>query len=180
MNEPIIRPAMPASSAGSFYATAEKAKLAIELSRPTIEAARKSRKIVGSGFLYVVIMDPALRPGDCLFEKAILHEAAFGDPAGWDAAYDEFAREKARVSWQHGMDSRIVQRARPYALKRGDSLLEGGVCIDGIVVAVSGAFPWFDEAIAGTVASWLKALSHEEHAHDIKENKLRTGESSLV
>jgi hypothetical protein len=176
MNEPIIRTVSPG---GSYYATAERAKLAVELSRPMIEAWRKNRDIVGSGFVYVVIMDPALHPGDCAFEDAILYEAAFGDPTTWDAAYDQFAREKARLSWEHGLDGRKIQTERPYALKQGDSLLCGGICLDGIVVAASGAFPWFDEALAGSIALWLKALTQAEHAKDVKENTPRTGELNL-
>ena len=92
MNEPVIH---SARLSGSHYATADRARRAVELARPMIEAWRKDSDIVGSGFLYVVIMDPALRPGECSFKKAILHEAAFGDPDRWDAAYDRFAQEKA-------------------------------------------------------------------------------------
>lgn len=173
MNDPVIH---SARITGSSYANEEAARRAVEFARPMIEAWRKNGDIVGSGFLYVVIMDPALRPEDCSFEDAILHEAAFGDPTSWDAAYDTFAREKARLSWQHGQDSRVVQATRPYALKQGDTLLGGGVYLDGIVVAASGAFPWFDEAFAGAVAFWLRALSLEAHHRDGKAGKLRTGD----
>lgn len=176
MNDPIIH---LADLRGSHYVTEASARRAVELARPMVETWRRNSNIVGSGFLYVVIMDPALRPGDCTFEEAILHEAAYGDPDAWDAAYDLFAREKARLSWQHGQDSRVVQTMRPYALRHGDSLLGGGICLDGIVVAASGAFPWFDEAFAGSVAYWLRALSQEACQRDIQENKLHTGDLAL-
>jgi hypothetical protein len=168
MNEP--RPPSP-RLAGSHYASEERARTAIKLARPLIETWRKNGNIVGSGFLYVVIMNPALHPGDCDFHDAILHEAAFGDPDGWDAPYDQFAREKAELSWRHGMDSRTVQASRPHLLRHGDTLLGGGICLDGIVVAASGAFPQFDEVFAGTVALWLRALSRTAYEKDLRENR---------
>ena len=35
----------------------------------------------------------------------------------------------------------------------------GGVALGGIVVGVSGAQPWFDEAFAGCIAHCLRALA---------------------
>lgn len=40
----------------------------------------------------------------------------------------------------------------------------GAVAIDGIVVGVSGAQPWFDEAFAGSVALFLRAMA-KRRAH---------------
>ena len=38
-------------------------------------------------------------------------------------------------------------------------MLWGSVVLEGIVVSASGAYPWYDEAIAGTIAMWLRAIA---------------------
>jgi len=144
---------------GSHYANREAARRAVALAAPMIEAARSDAAIVGSGFLYLVVMDPGLAPGSTAFEDAILLEEAFGDRSRWDADYAAFARAKARLSWETGLDSHRLQVQSPHRLKAGDSLLWGSVCVDGIVVAASGAFPCFDEVFAATVAYWLRAFA---------------------
>lgn len=151
---------------GSHYADATAARRAIELAAPMIEAALRDRNVVGSGFFYLVVMDPALTPADAHFEEAILHEQGFGDESRWDADYRRFAREKARLAWRHGMDAHRLQAAAPQRLRRGDSLLWGSACIDGIVVGASGAFPWYDEMLAGAVALALRALAKEARENE--------------
>lgn len=154
----------PPPPAGSHYASREAARRAVELAAPLLEAARADPQVVGSGFLYVVVMDPGLPPGTAAFEEAILHEQAFGERARWDADYAAFARAKARLSWRSGMDGRQVHSLAPQLLRGGDSLLAGGVCLDGIVVGVSGAFEHFDEVFAGAVALFLRALARGARA----------------
>lgn len=151
----------PATQSGSHYVTTEIARRAVALVSPMVEHAMQDRSIVGSGFLYVVIMDPALPPGAAAFEEAILHEHSFGDRSRWDADYAAFARAKAKLSWATGKDGRTLQHTLPHLLRTGDSLLSGGVCIDGIVVAASGAFPCYDEVFAGAVALSLRGLAHQ-------------------
>jgi hypothetical protein len=146
---------------GSCYADAEAARDALRMAMPMIEAAMPNRRICGSGFLYIVIMDPALGPSEARFEDAILLEHSFGDRSAWDADYAAFARAKARLSWQHGMDGHRVQATRGHALREGDSLLWGGICLDGIVVGVSGAFPWYDEAFGAAIAANLRAIAKD-------------------
>lgn len=151
---------------GSHYLTPETARRAVQMAMPMIEAGLADSRIVGSGFLYLVIMDPGLTPGMAQFEEAILYEHAFGDRSKWDADYAAFARGKARLSWQNGKDSRYLQTLSPHLLRQGDSLLWGSVCLEGIVVAASGAFPLFDEVYAGTVAYWLRALAKDAREAD--------------
>ncbi|MCK0512654.1 hypothetical protein [Aromatoleum buckelii] len=152
-------PAYPGT--GSHYLTPAAARRAIALTAPMIEHAMRDRSVVGSGFLHVVVMDPCRPPGATSFEEAILHEHTFGDRTAWDADYAAFARAKARLSWITGRDGRVLQQQFPHLLRTGDTLLAGGVCLDGIVVAASGAFPWYDEVFAGTVALCLRALARE-------------------
>ena len=153
----------------SCYANAEAAAQAVELALPMIEAAMRDPAICGSGFLYIVVMDPALRPGGpAAFGEAVLFEHAIGDCRRWDADYAGFARAKARLSWEAGADSHLLQQSRPHGLREGDSLLWGSVHLDGIVVAVSGAEACFDEAFATCIAANLRALAKQRHAADTR------------
>ena len=61
------------------------------------------------------------------------------------------------MAWRTGMDAHLVQELRPHLLGAGDTTLWGGIVLDGIVVAASGANAWYDEAFAGTVAMFLRA-----------------------
>src|SRR6185503_9810294 len=102
----------------------DAAARAIELARPLIEQAMLDKQYGDSGFLHVVILDPAKGAQDGALEDAILHEASFGgDRSTWDADYRAFALAKAETSW-------ITQADNP----------KGAVCVDGIVVGASGAF----------------------------------------
>lgn len=148
---------MPAPT--SYFIDKATAQAAIQYSLPTIASAMQDKKVGESGFLYIVVMDPARPPQLSKFEDAILYEHAIGERDRWDADYANFARTKAQVAWKHGMNSHAVQELHPYLLSEGDTILWGSVSLDGIVVGVSGAHPWFDEAIAGTVAMWLRALA---------------------
>lgn len=152
--------------AGSHYINQQTARRAIELVRPLIESGLRDPALIGSGFLYIVIMDPGLTPGKRAFEEAILHEHAFGDRERWDADYAAFARAKAKSSWLSGMDSRHLQHVSPQLLHTGDALLPGGIWLEGIVVGVSGAFPCYDETYAGTIACFLRALAREARTRE--------------
>lgn len=114
---------------------------AVALASPLIESAMKEPRYGDSGFLHVVVLDPAARPGDTALEDAILYEFSFGDRSRWDADYAAFARGKAEAAWRSGADNP-----------------KGAVCLDGIVVGASGAFECFDRAYAGVVAQCLRAL----------------------
>lgn len=152
------------SHRGSRYADADAARAALDMALPMIEAAMRDEQVCGSGFLYIVVMDPALGPADARFEDAVLLEHAIGDRSGWDADYAAFARAKASVSWRSGQDAHRVQTSAAHGLRAGDSLLWGSVCLDGIVVAVSGAHPWYDEAFATAIAANLRAIAKRRHA----------------
>lgn len=150
-------PALSREPHGSWLAHREAAERALQRALPGIEAQVGDPQVSGSGFLYVVVLDPGLNPGEASFEDAVLVEHAIGNPAQWDADYAAFARAKARLSWMHRCDGHYLQTQRAHWLRQGDTRLWGGVCLDGIVVGVSGAHPWFDEAFATTVAAYLRA-----------------------
>src|SRR3569623_3801948 len=147
------------SAMSSYLINKEIAAAAVQMSLPLITEAMKNKEVGESGFLYIVIMDPAKTPGNSTFEQAVLYEYAVGDRSKWDADYAGFALAKAHIAWRTSMDSHAVQALRPYLLEAGDTVLWGSVAVDGIVVGVSGANAWYDEAYAGTVAMCLRALA---------------------
>jgi hypothetical protein len=158
-----------ARPAGSHFADASAARRAIEMALPMIEAAIRDPQVCGSGFLYLVVMDPGLTPADSSFDDAVLAEHAIGDRSRWDADYAAFARAKARVSWTSGRGSHEIQALRTHTLRRGDSVLWGSVCLDGIVVGVSGAHPMWDEAFATAVAANLRAIAQQRHGQALTD-----------
>jgi hypothetical protein len=137
------------------------AEEAVRLARPSIEAALARPGVSGEQALHLVVLDPAAAPGRVRFPDAILHEESIGDPETWGADYRGFARAKAELSWRAGCDTHVIQEFRPHLLRPGDSLLWGGVWRNGLVVASSGAHPWFDESFANAVAGFLLALAQE-------------------
>lgn len=156
----------------SVFITQETAQAAVNMVMPMIIEAMKDREVGDSGFFYLVVMDPAARPGHAAFEDAILYEHAVGDREQWDADYAAFARAKAKVAWEAGMDSAAVQALRPWALSADDTTLWGSVCVDGIVVGASGLQAWYDEAFAGAVAMCLRAMAKAQAEKARAERRL--------
>ncbi|MDS1139732.1 hypothetical protein RE432_04745 [Pusillimonas sp. SM2304] len=146
---------------GSALADKSAAKQAVDLALPMIEKGIASRTLGESGFLYIVIMDPGLRPEHCDFEQAILYEHAVGDRDAWDADYARYAREKARVCWRVQRSGHELRYMAAHLLRAVETGVWGGVWADGIAVGVSGADPWFDEAIGTAVAGFLRAIAKQ-------------------
>jgi hypothetical protein len=157
-------PPSPPSAQGSCFADAAAARAALQLALPLIEPLLARPAVCGSGCAHVVVMDPALGPQDAGFDQAVLLDAPLGDASRRDADYAGFARAKARLAWRSGRDGRALQALSPQALRPGDSLLAGAVVHAGIVVAVSGAQPAWDEAIATTIAACLLAQARQRWA----------------
>lgn len=139
------------------------AQQALDRLRPMLEAAIADPEVCATGALAVVVLDPARSHLEDGLDDVVLLEHGFGDREAWDADHAGFARAKARLSWESGDDSRIAQ-TRPHLLRSGDTLVGGGVNLDGLVVGVSGAHPWYDEAFALSLAAMLRALALREHA----------------
>ncbi|MBB5213650.1 hypothetical protein [Parapusillimonas granuli] len=150
------------TTAGSALAGRAAAKEAVDLAMPMIERGIASRRIGESGFLHIVIMDPALHPQDCRFEQAILYEHSVGDRDAWDADYAQYAREKARVCWRAQRNGHELRYIAPQLLRPTDTGVWGGIWHEGIAVGVSGADPWFDEAIGTSIASLLRAIAKKK------------------
>ena len=137
------------------------ADAAIDLAMPSIAAALAQRHVSGEGVLHVVVMDPAAGADDA-FERCVLRERSVGDPDAWHADYRGFARAKAALAWRHRCDTHDLQALEPHRLARGDTLLWGSAVHRGIVVAASGAHPWYDAAFAHAVAAFLAAIAQDK------------------
>ena len=149
----------PCPAAPSFV-DRETAALAVEHQLPAIEAALRDEGISGLGVLHVVVLDPAVVPGDGTFDQALLYERSIGLPRErWDADYAAYARSKARLSWLHRGDSRRLVYCEPHRLGSADALVWGGVWLDGIVVAASGCQPIWDEAFSLAIAGLVRTLA---------------------
>jgi hypothetical protein len=165
----------PVAARGSHFVDADAAREALDVALPMIEAQMRTAHICGSGFLYIVIMDPALGPRDVPFDDAVLIEHAVGDRDRWDADYASFARDKAAASWREGRSGHELQMLAPHRLRRGDTLLWGAVVLDGIVVGVSGAHAPWDEAFATTIAACLKAVAKQRRQAALEQGHLSAG-----
>jgi hypothetical protein len=175
---PITASSLRQPPAGSHFANADTAREAIDMALLMIKPSIQDKEVSGCGFLHIVVMTPGLGPRDTSFEEAILMEHSIGDRDAWDADYAMYARAKTRLCWEHGMDGITIQATRPHLLKPGDTLLWGGICLDGIVVGVSGAFPWFDEAFAMSIACNLRALCKRDHAAMLGDGQAFTTRSA--
>jgi hypothetical protein len=148
---------MPTVPIAAFW-DREAAVQAVQLARPMLENSLSIKSVGESGFLHIVIMNPLATPGDCDFANAILYEESIGNPEEWDADYGAYARGKARLTWRTGLSTHEILALKPHLLHAKDAPVWGSVCQDGIVVAVSGANPWFDEAFARAIAGLFKAV----------------------
>lgn len=136
----------------------ETARQAAAAVRPLFQHVVAIQDFGDSGCAHLVIMDPLARPQNVAFEQAILYEESYNRER-WDADYAMYARAKARVAWRTGRDTQGLAQSAPQLLEKGDTVLAGGVCVDGIVVAVSGMYGSYDEAFAASVAWFLRAIA---------------------
>lgn len=130
---------------------------ALDLVWPALVKGAADRSVCGTGSLHVVIINPTM-PSSAPFPSTILCERSF-NRHNWDTDYAWYARKKAELSWRTGLDSHVVLTQFPHLLIQGDVQVWGSVCLDGIVVGVSGAHPWFDEAFATMVAAAVRSLT---------------------
>jgi hypothetical protein len=127
---------------------------AFDLASPLIGAALDQPDVSGDRVLHVVVVDP----DPPRFDDAVLAERSFGRAITSGVDYQGLARAKAQLAWRTSLDTRQVQQSAPHLLRAGDTLLWGSACRDGLIVAASGAQPWFDEAFSGVVLELVRAL----------------------
>jgi len=157
-----------------FFLTKDQATEAFEaFVLPCIRNAME-QKHVHREHLHVV----CLVPGVPFAEGAklpILFEYSIGEKSEWKQydgkTYSDFARGKAMITWRTGLSSREVVLAKPHLLIPGDVNLWGSVIIDGVIVAVSGVKPYFDEMFARmTCAAVIAEASYYAHEFASRED----------
>ncbi|WP_201748317.1 hypothetical protein [Aquabacterium fontiphilum] len=151
-----------AEAGGPLLGAPARATEALGRVLPMIEQAVTDPAVSGMGYLAIVVLTPMPASERARFEDAVVLEHAIGDRTAWDVDYLAFARAKARLCWEHGCDGRTLLQTMPHRVRSGDSLLIGAVHLDGLVVAVSGAHPWYDEAFAWALATMIRALAHRD------------------
>jgi len=142
----------------------------LDAMEPMVVRILRDEAVSAEHALHIVVMDPTCdrRVG---FEDAILLERSFGDPAGWNADYAWYAREKTRVSWRERRSLRTLLSQCPDRLNAGDIRVEGAVR-DGVwIIGASGAQPWYDHAIASVAVHLLEAALAQTSAAAAAESR---------
>lgn len=121
------------------------------------EAVLRDERVSAEHALHVVVMDPESAREGVPFEAAILVERSIGEPSRWQADYAHYARAKARLAWRERATTRDIVDTMPVRLRQGDLVVEGAVCRHGLIVAASGAQPWYDAAFAAMAIELVNA-----------------------
>ena len=150
---------MDPDAGSSRFLSPGAAQAALLAVTPAIQAQLALPTVSGLGVLHLVVLD-ATPPGASATPRTLC-EHSIGDRARWDVDYADYARRKALLSWRHRMDSRRLQLLEPHRLRADDCTLWGGVWLDGLVVAASGAFPIWDECFSLMAAAQLRAVAWE-------------------
>lgn len=132
---------------------------AFELVRPVFDRLVEMGLTGGRKTLCVVVLNAP--ENDRVFAQVVWGE---DDASSWPVPYDDFAREKAKVTARTGMVGRTLQREAPWLYKMHDSLYAGGIIENGLVVAASGLQDYWDEAISWMVLDAIQALCRGEMA----------------
>ncbi len=166
-----IRLQKTSDSAASVVIDTQSARRALAFALPAIVAALDDPRVSGTACLSIVVLDPACAPSNDDAEPRVLLEYAVGRER-WGADYAAFARAKACRAWRtgacrSGQNEAWLPRRGVATLHASESQLRGSAVLDGIVVAVSGARPCYDDGIALTVAAWLRAVALERQ-HEVR------------
>ena len=147
-----------------YFVTPFRAREAFEtFVLPGIKNAMEE-KSVNRMHMHIVCLHPNT-PYSENTKLPILFDYSIGNPEDWERwdgkSYQDFAQAKARISWRTGMSSREVVMCHPHLLAKGDTILWGSSILNGVIVAVSGVQPYFDEMFATmTAAAVIGEASH--------------------
>jgi hypothetical protein len=139
--------------------TQQRAELAVNVAM-SILAELQDREIIADKDLHITILDPAFKGG--FGEGIILYERSVGDQSKWNYNYEEIARLKAKMTYEHKLPSKVIVEQMPYLLEWRDIKYWGSAYMDGIIVAVSGFDQHFDQMLAEIIASLCKGFCFDE------------------
>ncbi len=146
----------------SLLLTETIARRAVELVMPAIVWAM-STGLAKRTHLAIVILDP--KPN--LAEPIRLYEEKLGEEEDWDHPYTDIAWGKAEVCWRNQCNSGEVRDHRPFAYQAVDPSFQGGVYMDGLVVACSGVDGYVDEMFSMWIALACLALCRQKMATQV-------------
>ena len=158
--------------------TAELCNKALEIVRPTIEAAMENGTFKRKqGYLFV--LDPTIpwepkyqdvgNKADSPFNTdVILFQESWEDSRRWDAPFGVVAIQKAFASWKTGLSAQDIQQKAPYLYQRGWTKWGGSsVGEGGLVVAFSGVQAYYDQMISEMMLAAIRAVClHEMHSEN--------------
>jgi hypothetical protein len=131
------------------------AEQALEILSPSINRLFGYSEKDGFHF---IILNPAFERWSVKdVESAILLERFLGNNDG-KHNYREIALSKAGQAWRVGTSNAFVQSFAPALLEEGDTPYAGSFVCNGLVVAVSGLQPYFDELVANWIACTIQQV----------------------
>ena len=136
------------------------AREALEILSPAVEVLFGHSEKDGFHF---IILNPVFErwnvKGD--IEGAILLDGFIGNDDE-KHNYREIALSKVEQAWMVGMSNAFVQSFAPALLKEKDTPYAGSFVYNGLVVAVSGLQPWFDELVSMWIACTIQQVCQHQ------------------
>jgi hypothetical protein len=134
------------------------AREALEILSPAFENLFGYSEGGGRGF-HFVILDPAFERWSVKvgMENAVLLDGFLGENDG-KHDYRKIALSKAEQAWMVGLPNAFVQSFAPALLREEDTPFAGSFVYNGLVVAVSGLRPWFDELVSMWIACTIQQV----------------------
>ncbi len=120
-----------------------------------VEPMRSAEHVLKRQDGYVLVAD-ASRPYN-VHGLHIVGARTYGDPQQWEHPFMRVCMSKGDICWRTGLSTREIVHLKPWLLEDGDTPWEGGIIMDDIIVAYSGAAAEDDEAIAFGVMGWVRA-----------------------
>lgn len=129
---------------------------AFKMVQPLIQVTLSSGKTRGKNLVIVADAIEAINPRQrhVMFESDCLLIETFGDSIKLDH-YRKIALSKTELSVRSGL---ATSKIMPQYLLKGDTVNQGSVVIDGIVVGASGDDGHFDEMFSYWLASTIQGL----------------------
>lgn len=139
--------------------TESMVKQAVELSLPTIRMLCARYTWGPKGVVIAVSCQSLAKPYVYVMEELGPRETWKDD--GKDIDFKTIALQKLAVSSRTSHTSHDILHNKPWLLREGDSLYQGGVAEDdGLAVAASGSYSEIDETIAWIVFNVIAGLCH--------------------
>ncbi len=146
--------------------TEELCQVALEIIRPTIEAAME-KEVVKRKQGCLIVLDPT-KPWEPKYkdwrsvafqEDIVLFMQLWDDDRPWDGPFGEVALSKAFASWKTGLSGWRIQQECPYLYEKGWTKWGGSAVAEGgLVTSFSGVEAYFDQMISEMDLAAIKGV----------------------